>query len=91
MSLWLIIYTAGQIGGVVGPLPYDMAECHVRRDELRVMQADGLARGTNDTTGLPLTQDERAGIVNLSFECEHHETRPEIQLQPALSQLTGRG
>lgn len=78
MSLFLIIYTAGHIGGVVGPLPYDMAECLIRRDELRTMQADGLARGTNDKTGLPLTQEERDGINSLSFECEHREVKPAL-------------
>lgn len=40
MSLWFILYTgAGLIGGVWGPLPYDMTECMDRRDKWQ-MQAD---------------------------------------------------
>jgi hypothetical protein len=30
MSLWMVIYAAGKIGGVIGPLPYDMVECRER-------------------------------------------------------------
>lgn len=26
----MIIYSAGKIGGVIGPLPYDMVECRER-------------------------------------------------------------
>lgn len=30
MKLWMVIYLAGKIGGVAGPLPYDLAECQSR-------------------------------------------------------------
>lgn len=36
MKLWLLIYTAsGLLGGVAGPLPYDLDECDRRRAALQ--------------------------------------------------------
>jgi hypothetical protein len=78
MSLFLIIYTAGVIGGAAGPLPYDMDECVVRRNEMRAAQTVGLERGINVQTGLPMTDAERAGVESLSFECEYRDTRPQL-------------
>lgn len=78
MDLYLIIYTAGVIGGVFGPLPYDMAECITRRDEARIQQSNGLHAGINVQTGNPMTQEERDGVASLSFECEYRDVRPEL-------------
>lgn len=35
MSLWIVIYIYAAIGGTVGPLPYDRAECARRIAELQ--------------------------------------------------------
>ena len=75
-ALWLIIYTAGTIGGFAGPVPYDMDECIKRRDDMRVTQEQGLAAGINIQTGEPMTDDERAGVASLSFECEYRAVKP---------------
>lgn len=78
MNLFLIIYAAGTIGGAIGPLPYDMDKCIMYRDEAREQRVDGLALGINVQTGLPMTDEERAGVESLSFECEYHENRPQL-------------
>lgn len=33
MKLWLIIVVWNTVGGVIGPLPYDEAECQSKADE----------------------------------------------------------
>lgn len=45
MKLFLIICAGSQIGGAIGPLPYDLKECHARRGELRTSQAQTIASG----------------------------------------------
>lgn len=39
-KLFLVIYITGQVGGSVGPLPYDMRECLRRRLDLLNVKAD---------------------------------------------------
>jgi len=77
-ALWLIIYTAGNIGGFAGPLPYDMNECIRRRDEMRAAQSEGLETGINLKTGDPMTEEERLGVESLGFECEARSVKPEL-------------
>jgi hypothetical protein len=78
MKLFLIIYAAGQIGGVAGPLPYDMAECEARRDEMRANQAQFFKDGINRETGKKATPEEMEGIKHLSFECEMRDEKPSL-------------
>jgi hypothetical protein len=63
MQLYLIIYIAGLIGGVVGPLPFAMEECERRAAQAR---ADPSAI----TPGGFSASDVR-------LACEWHTTRPE--------------
>lgn len=77
-ALWLIIYTAGTIGGFAGPVPYDMEECIKRRDDMRLTQQQGLEDGINVQTGKPMTEEERSGVASLSFECEYRSVKPEL-------------
>jgi len=35
MSLFVVIYISGVIGGYAGPLPYDYQECRARAQELQ--------------------------------------------------------
>jgi hypothetical protein len=67
MKLFVVIYIAGQIGGTVGPVPYDMDECRVRAAEMY---------GTID----PATRTPQ-GITkqDVRFECELHAQRPANQ------------
>lgn len=76
MKLYLIIYTAGQIGGFAAPLPYDMAECTARRDDLRTSQAEVLADGIHRKTGMPATLEDLEGLRGISFECEERNEKP---------------
>lgn len=82
MSLWLIIYTAGHIGGVAGPLPYDMAECIIRRDMLRAEQLETLNSGIHHGEQRPATPEELAGLRAISFECEQHAEKPVLGATP---------
>ncbi|GAA4169183.1 hypothetical protein GCM10023069_25350 [Shinella granuli] len=55
MKLFLIIYAGSQIGGAIGPLPYDLAECQSKRDALRASQAQTIASGIHAREGRKLT------------------------------------
>lgn len=79
MKLFLIIYTSGQIGGSVGPLPYDMAECEIRRDELRVMNAAFISEGIDRSTGKAAPTKNIEIAKTLRFECEFRQERPKLE------------
>jgi hypothetical protein len=66
MKLFLIIYIAGKIGGVAGPLPYDMAECQRRAASMWSELRPGVR------TPMGYTRDD------VKFSCEMHDTRPKI-------------
>lgn len=78
MKLFLIIYAGTHLGGAIGPLPYDMKECEVRRNELRSSQAKAIASGIHVREGRKLTADELAKIGALRFECEYRGQRPSV-------------
>ena len=77
-SLFLIIYAAGHIGGVAGPLPYGMDGCVANRDEARSAQAKTLRTGWSSTFNRALTADEKAKIADMQFECEWRDYRPKL-------------
>lgn len=68
IKLYLIIYMGGLIGGTVGPLPYDEAECKHRAADLA--KAYNVARGLEGVSG-----------DQFAFKCEWHEQRPALQMQ----------
>lgn len=35
LKLFMVLVASGQIGGTWGPLPYDMDECLIRREEFQ--------------------------------------------------------
>lgn len=78
MKLFLIIYAGSQMGGAIGPLPYDLKECHARRDELRASQTHAIVTGIHARDGRKLTPDELGKIKALRFECEYFSTRPSV-------------
>lgn len=67
MKLYIVIYMAGLIGGTVGPLPYDEAECRRRIDALTAQI---------DPT---ITTPEGFSSKNVRFACEWHAVRPNNQ------------
>lgn len=78
MKLFLIIYSAGQIGGVAGPLPYDMKECEYRRDEFRSKQQELFDTKFSKALNRPATEEEIEKTKDMKFECEYRETRPKL-------------
>jgi hypothetical protein len=78
MKLFLIIYAGSQIGGVIGPLPYDLAECQSKRDALRAGQAQTIASGIHAREGRKLTDEEIGKLRSLRFECEYFGKRPSL-------------
>ena len=64
MRLYIVIYLAGLVGGTVGPLPYDEAECERRVSA----QMASLDRGVTTPSGY--TADD------VDLRCEWHTERP---------------
>ncbi len=63
MSVFFVIYVHGMIGAVIGPLPYPIEECMVRRAEMIA----GYER---------LFQLDDPTIPRMMFTCEEHKTAP---------------
>jgi hypothetical protein len=66
MSIYLVVYIAGLVGGSIGPLPYDMAECQRRAETYNAEQ------GTDHVSPQGWSRDD------VLFVCERHSKRPEI-------------
>lgn len=79
MKLFLIIYAAGKIGGVVGPLPYDLAECQVRADEMtaKTEMIIKTGRSTNGENEVVSPKDLEL-IKTMKFKCEYRDQKPEL-------------
>lgn len=77
-KLWMVIYVGSHVGGSVGPLPYDMAEC-----ERRSLEMNAKIDREKDKPEV-IAKMQAAGIPadkrNLKFVCEEHITRPAITL-----------
>lgn len=78
MKLFLVIYAGTHLGGAIGPLPYNLKECHARRDELRASQAQTIASGIHAREGRKLTTEEIGKLKALRFECEYFGKRPSL-------------
>lgn len=74
-KLYLIIVHFGLVGGTVGPLPYDMAECRSRAAEM----ADKIAAAWADpeTAAKLRADDPRSAPDTMTFECRELSVRPE--------------
>jgi hypothetical protein len=64
-DLWMVIYFMGQIGGTVGPLPYDIDVCRERAVEI-------MAKANDVVT--PSGHSKK----DVKFVCEFHNERPVI-------------
>lgn len=69
MKLWLVIYIAGQIAAVLGPLAPDEAACRKQAENYEVhIEPDPTA---------PPGSREFLGTVDVRIECEWSSHRPE--------------
>ena len=73
MKLWFVVYIGSQIGGSVGPLPYDMDECLRRAAEKNAEWQAKLATG-KDLYGSPVSDMAKA----VHFGCVEADGRPTI-------------
>lgn len=71
MSLWMVVWMSGYIGGVAGPLPYGKAECLSLQNEANSQIAAQIATG-KDRDGNPVTEQARS----LRWECVEAAERP---------------
>ena len=78
MKLFLIIYAGSQIGGLAGPLPYDMDECERRRDEFRAAQSEAIETRYSKALKRYATDEEMINMKEMSFECEWRSVRPKL-------------
>ncbi|MBB3411226.1 hypothetical protein FHT87_005179 [Rhizobium sp. BK316] len=78
MNLFLVIYMGVAIGGVAGPLPYDMKECESRRDVFRAKTQEVIDTGFSKAENRNVTAKELAALKTMRFECEYHQARPSL-------------
>lgn len=78
MSVWMIVYMMGQIGGSIGPVPYGMDECERRAAERNAQVQAQVTTGL-DVDGNPLTEEAKT----LRFECVAAPSRPKNTYNPA--------
>jgi len=73
-KLFLIIVHLGAVGGTVGPLPYDMAECNRRAAEM----TEQTAKAWSDpaTAAKLRAADPRMAPDSMTFECREVTDRP---------------
>lgn len=77
MSLYMILYAAGAIVGVWGPLPYDETECHARREE-RMAEVRQIIETGRGVKGNPVPDEMLAHIRTWRMSCEQHAKRPAL-------------
>jgi hypothetical protein len=63
-NLWIVIRLKGDIGGTVGPLPYDIDECQRRASEL------------TENADQHVVTPQGYSVKDVSITCEFHEQRP---------------
>lgn len=67
MKLWAVLYLAGKIAAVSGPLPYDMTECLARTKIFM--------EGGNRTVTTP----EGYTLSDIKMECLETDIRPKLE------------
>lgn len=77
IALWMVLYHAGQVGAVWGPLPYDMFECDDRRDQMNA-EAQRIAASGKAFSGDDLLPGDREKIADFRFVCEIRPDRPKL-------------
>lgn len=80
LKLFIIIYHTTQVGGVIGPLPYDIVECEKRIAPMEASRLKALdTRLSHD--GKPIPAKNMAIIENMRFACEYRDKKPEVDLK----------
>jgi hypothetical protein len=78
MKVFLILYVGTKIGGVWGPLPYDMQECKRRAIERQNAVATMISTGKSEDGTKILPADVIADIRTWSVKCEIRYERPSL-------------
>lgn len=73
MNIWMVIYVGTQIGGTVGPVPYDMKECVFKATLFNIENFRQIETG-KDANGDQITPLQKI----MRFKCEASDTRPVI-------------
>lgn len=80
MKLWMVVYIFNNVAMTVGPLPYDMPKCEVRR-LVRQEETDAMFRA-----GLKLPKvegdDREVTQADITMACVQSETRPTGDSRP---------
>lgn len=83
LSLFLIIYAAGTVGGTIGPLPYGLDECERHAQSMRAQITARLATGRyEDGTAIKANPGMAERAKSMTFTCEYRASRPEIGSKP---------
>ena len=70
MKLWMLIYFAGKLGAIIGPLPYDISECNSRRDRYQTeINAELQSRSI-------VVEGKRLVAGDVVVKCEPSSARP---------------
>lgn len=80
MKLFLILYTAQGIGGVWGPLPYDMNECEKRAQALQA-EVDQVADTGIGKGGVQVPASAREAFGQWTVACEYRASMPALGSQ----------
>ena len=78
MNLYFVIYILGEVAMAAGPLPYDKAECELRREEQLAFfnSEEGRAGIKQYSEEHP---DQAFTVDDIKIECVEAETRPEMK------------
>lgn len=78
MSLWFVVTILGHTVASAGPLPYDMAECELRKAETQTLFDANLHRAAQNFTDMGVTV-RREDIV---VACIQQDERPVLDAFP---------
>jgi len=76
MKLWLVVYIMGKVAVSVGPLPYDMDECHVRAAEKVKEFDEGFERNADKVWTL---DGKTVSREDVKVECVETDVRPALE------------
>lgn len=75
IKLWMIVLMGTHIGGVAGPLPYDMNECQRRAGELENARVEAMRSGIADD-GSKIPEKNMKVFETMRFKCVEAQERP---------------
>jgi len=75
LKLWLILYVGIQIGGVWGPLPYEIDECKTRAATLAT-RVERIQQNPEIIAKMKAEGLDTDKLKQWRFECKHQDFRP---------------